>query len=72
MGNAVQGKNVIIYDATNCMVMVPDNKQVVLQGLDDFIVVDTDDVLLICKKDHEQDIKQITADIKRKFGNKYL
>ena len=72
LGNAVHGKNVIVYDATNCMVMVPENKQVVLQGLDDFIVVDTDDVLLICRKDKEQDIKQITADIKRKFGNKYL
>lgn len=72
LGNAVAGKNVMIYDATNSMVVVPDDKLVVLQGLEDYIVVDTDEVLLICRKDHEQEIKQIVADIKRKKGEKYL
>lgn len=72
LGNAVKGDKVIIYDATNCMVMVPDDKQVVLQGLDNCIVVDYDGVLLICSKDKEQDIKQITADIKRNSGTKFL
>jgi len=54
LGNAVAGDNVMIIDATKCMVSVPNNKLLVLQGLDDFIVVDTKDVLLICKKDKEQ------------------
>lgn len=70
--NAVKGKNVIIYDASNCMVMAPDNKLVVLQGLEDYIVVDTPDALLICKKSEEQQIKEITAEIKKKKGDKYL
>lgn len=70
--NAVKGSNVIIYDASNCMVMVPDNKLVVLQGLEDYIVVDTEDALLICKKSQEQEIKEITAEIKKKKGEKYL
>jgi mannose-1-phosphate guanylyltransferase len=51
---------------------VPDNKLVVLQGLDDFIIVDTNDVLLICKKDKEQEIKEYVAEVKRKKGDKYL
>lgn len=72
LGNAVAGKNVVVIDATNSMVSVPDNKLVVLQGLDDFIVVDTDDVLLICKKDKEQDIKQYVAEVKRYKGDEYL
>ncbi len=72
LGNAVSGKNVMIYDSTNCIVMVPNNKLVVLEGLDDYIVVDTDDVLLICQKSQEQEIKQIVADIKRQKGEKYL
>ena len=42
------------------------------QGLDDFIVVDTADVLLICKKDKEQDIKDYVAEIKRNKGDKYI
>lgn len=72
LGNAVSGKNVMIYDSDNCMVMVPEKKLVVLQGLEDYIVVDTEEVLLICRKDREQEIKQIVADIKRKKGERFL
>ncbi len=43
------------------MVQVPNNTLVVLQGLDDFIIVDTDDVMLICKKNKEQEIKNYVA-----------
>ncbi len=71
-GNAVSGKKVMIYDASNCMVMVPDQKLVVLQGLDNFIVVDTEDALLICEKTQEQKIKAILADIKSKKLGNYL
>ena len=72
LGNAVSGKNVVAFDTNNCMVMVPDKKLVVLQGLEDFIIVDSEDVLLITPKDREQEIKQIVADIKRQKGEKYL
>jgi mannose-1-phosphate guanylyltransferase len=72
LGNAVAGKKVMVMDATRCMVHVPDNKLVVLQGLDDFIVVDTKDVLLICKKENEQDIKEYLAEVKRNIGDSYL
>jgi mannose-1-phosphate guanylyltransferase len=71
-GNAVVGKNVMVVDANNCMVHVPDNKLVLLQGLKDYIVVDTKDVLLICKKDKEQEIKEYVAEVKRNKGDKYL
>jgi mannose-1-phosphate guanylyltransferase len=43
-----------------------------LQGLDDYIIVDTKDVLMICKKDKEQEIKQYVAEVKRNKGDKYL
>lgn len=71
-GNAVVGKNVMVVDANNCMVHVPDNKLVLLQGLKDYIVVDTKDVLLICKKDKEQEIKDYVAEVKRNKGDKFL
>jgi len=70
--NAVGGKNVMIMDATKCVVNAPDNKLVVLQGLDDFIVVDTKDALLICKREKEQEIKEFVAEVKRNKGDKYL
>lgn len=72
LDNAVAGKNVMIIDATKCMVHAPDNKLVLLQGLDDYIVVDTKDVLLICKKEKEQEIKEYVAEVKRHKGDKYL
>ncbi|WP_246073497.1 mannose-1-phosphate guanylyltransferase [Dinghuibacter silviterrae] len=70
--NAVVGNNVVIIDSTHCMVQADDKKLVLLQGLEDFIVVDTNDVLLICKKDREQEIKEFVAEVKRKKGEKYL
>jgi mannose-1-phosphate guanylyltransferase len=73
LDNAVNGGEVVVIDATHNMVHATDNqKLVVLQGLDDFIVVDTDDVLLICKKEKEQEIKNYVAEIKRHKGDKYL
>ena len=72
LDNAVAGNKVMIVDATKCVVHVPDNKLVVIQGLDNFIVVDTKDVLLICHKEKEQEIKDYTADVKRSMGDKFL
>lgn len=72
LGNAVAGDNVMIIDSTKCMVSAPHEKLLVLQGLDDFIIVDAADVLLICKKDKEQQIKEYVAEVKRNKGDKYL
>ena len=72
LGNAVAGEKVMIIDSTQCMISAPHNKLMVLQGLDDFIVVDTEDVLLICKKEKEQEIKEYVAEVKRNIGDKYL
>lgn len=72
LGNAVKGDNVVVIDATRNIVHTPHDKLILLQGLDDFIVVDTKDVLLICKKEKEQEIKDYIADIKRNKGDKFL
>jgi mannose-1-phosphate guanylyltransferase len=72
LANAVAGNNVVVIDATKCVVKAPNDKLLVLQGLDDFIVVDTKDVLLICKRDKEQEIKEYVADVRRSKGDQYL
>lgn len=73
VGNAViPAEKVIMYDSSNCMVNVPDEKLVVLQGLHDFIVVESNNTLLICPRDKEQSVKQVVADVKQKFGTKYI
>ena len=70
--NAVAGKNVMVIDSTKCMVHASEKKLVILQGLDNFIVVDTKDALLICEKEKEQEIKDYVAEVKRKKGDKFL
>jgi mannose-1-phosphate guanylyltransferase len=68
MGNAVKGQ-VMAFDAANNLVQVNDPKKlVVLHGLSDFIVVDTGDVLLICKMENEQQIRTVVSEVKKKTG----
>lgn len=72
-GNAViNPENVVLYDSTNCMVNMPKDKLVILQGLHDFIVVEANNTLMISPKSKEQSVKQIVADIKSKYGSKYI
>jgi len=61
--NAVLGDKVILYDSSNNIVNVPKEKQVVLQGLNGYIVVESKGTLLVCKKEDEQKIKQFVADV---------
>ena len=70
--NTIFGKNVMTYNTKNCIVNVKGDKLVVLQGLDDYIVVDEDDTLLICKKSDEQSIRQIVNDVKAEKGEKFV
>lgn len=70
--NAVAGENVVVIDATRCMIHANNSKLLLLQGLDDYIVVDTPDALLICQKEKEQEIKEYVAEVKRNKGDKFL
>ena len=64
--NAVKGKEVMLYDCSENIVKVADDKLVVMQGLHGYIVVENEGILLICKKEDEQHIKQFVTDIKAK------
>lgn len=70
--NAKVGKHVMLYDTKNCMINVPKDKLVVIQGLDDYIVVEANNTLLICKKSDEQKIKQFVQDVKIEKGEKFV
>jgi mannose-1-phosphate guanylyltransferase len=52
------------YNTTNSIIKTPKNKLVVVQGLDGYIVAEYDDVIMICKKDEEQKVKDFVADVK--------
>ncbi|MCH5716224.1 hypothetical protein [Niabella hibiscisoli] len=70
--NAVVGSNVMVFDTHHSMIHTSNKKLILVQGLEDYIVVDTDDVLMICKKEKEQEIKDYVSEIKRTKGDKYL
>lgn len=58
-------------NAKGNMIFSSTDKLVVLDGIDDFIIVDKDNVLLIFPKEKEQDIKKLLGEVSNKFGNKY-
>lgn len=58
--NACVGENVKLIESENCIVHVPKNKRVVIQGLDGYIVAEKNGTLLICKLQDEQRIKEFS------------
>ncbi|WP_315366102.1 mannose-1-phosphate guanylyltransferase [Prevotella koreensis] len=60
-GNSVIGENVRLYETKNCIVHTLQNKKVVIQGLDGYIVAEQDGKLLICKLSEEQRIKDFKS-----------
>lgn len=70
--NAVTDNVVKTYDTRNSLISLPKDKVAVISGLKDYIVVDTEDVLMICPKRDEQNIKGFLEDIKYETGDKFI
>ena len=66
--NSVTGKHVFMYESSGNIVNVQDDMLVVLQGLEDYIVVQNEKIILVCKREDEQKIKQYVTDIKTEIG----
>jgi mannose-1-phosphate guanylyltransferase len=59
--NALVGDNVKVYETSNCIIHTTEEKKVVIQGLDGYIVAEKGDTLLICKLAEEQRIKEFSV-----------
>lgn len=70
-GNAVVNTRVLTEEASGNMIRTANNKIVVVDGLQDYIIVDKEDVLLIYPKTKEQDIKKVLQKVKGKYGEQY-
>ncbi len=64
-GNAIQAKKVLLYDSSENIIKISNDKLLVMQGINGYIVVEHDGALLICKKENEQDIKRFVADVSK-------
>ena len=70
--NAIVGDSTFLYDVNNSLISVSKDKLVALQGLDNYIVVESNNFLLICRRNDEQKIKQIVNDVKMSKGDNYV
>lgn len=70
--NAMNGKLIETYDTRNSLIFIPKNKVAIVSGLKDYIVVDTDDVLMICPRSEEQNIKSFIEDIRYSTGDEHV
>ncbi|MBN1252911.1 MAG: mannose-1-phosphate guanylyltransferase [Bacteroidales bacterium] len=70
--NSVVGNNIFVYDSKNSIINLPNIKLAVIQGLNDYIIVESEGILLICKKEDEQKIRQFVNDVKLKNGDTYI
>ena len=71
-GNSVISGNVFSYENRGSIFNISPGKVAVIQGLKDYIIVESDDVLLIVKKEEEQNIKNYLEDVKRETRDRYL
>lgn len=71
-GNAGIGNAIKLYDCARNVVHAHDDRLMVLQGLEDYIVVSTKDALLVCRKQDEQQIKRFVQDLTAESGTRYV
>ncbi len=70
-GNVIIGQNIINRDTQNCFVYNSSRGLIVLQGVNNLMVVESNDAILICNMEHEQEVRLIVSDIKDKYNGKY-
>lgn len=70
--NVVIGSQSLLYDCKNCVVKLPSGKVAVLQGLEDYMVVEDGNVLVICKKDDQKSIRKFVNDAQMKLGEEFV
>ena len=68
-GNVISGDNILVYDLKNCIVDISDEKVAVLQGLDGYIIAESKNTLMICRKEDEDQIKKFVTDVRIEKGD---
>lgn len=68
-GNVIGSDNIMIYDSKNCIVSISGEKVAVLQGLDGYIIAESNDTLMVCRREDEQQIKKFVTDVRMYKGD---
>lgn len=70
--NVIIKGHTLLYDCANNIIALPEGKLAVLQGLENYLVADTDNVLLVCRKDDESTIRRYVNDTQVKLGDEFV
>lgn len=68
-GNTIEGDNTLVYDSKNCVVEISGEKMAVIQGLDGYIIAESNETLMICRREDEDQIKKFVTDVRIKKGD---
>jgi len=71
-GNSIEGSNILTWDTKNSIILMPENKLAVIDGLNDYIVAEDNNLLLICRRGDEQRIREFVDTIRHDKGEKYV
>lgn len=70
--NAITSGNVLTYNTERSIISVGKDKVAVIEGLEDYLVVEKDNVIIITRLSNEQNIRNYVDDVKYKFGDQYV
>ena len=70
--NVIINGHTLLYDCSDNIIAMPEGKLAVLQGLEDYLVADTENVLLVCRKDDESTIRRYVNDVQVKLGDEFV
>lgn len=68
-GNVINGDNLLTYDTSNCIVNISGEKVAVIHGLDGYIVAESNETLMICRREDEDQIKKFVTDVRIQKGD---
>jgi mannose-1-phosphate guanylyltransferase len=71
-GNVVVNSEHMAMDTRDSLIYSTKNKLVVTIGVDDLVVVDSDDALLVCRRDQAQQVRQVIENLKKLQEEDYL
>ncbi len=66
------GGNVLTYNTRGTIINLPEGRIGVVEGLEDYLVVEQDGALLICRRENEQQIRNYVEDVKYRFGEEFI
>ncbi|TQM49449.1 mannose-1-phosphate guanylyltransferase [Arcticibacter tournemirensis] len=67
----VPSGSAILYNSSGCMINLPAGKKIVVKGLKDYIIAESNNTLMIVPRNSEQEVKQVVADVKSTFGEDF-